>query len=71
MGDDLEARVRSLEKTNSDLNTEIQVMKNDLAYIKSTLESWNSGIGKFIFILGGGLLSALVAWIVGGGLVGK
>lgn len=70
MPEDLEDRVRSLERENNDLKSDMKLMQRDLTYIKDSIDKWNTGFGRIVFIVGGGILSALVAWILRGGLDG-
>lgn len=71
MAEDLEDRVRSLEKENSDLKSDIKLMQRDVSHIKESVDRWNTGLGRIVFIIGGGVLSAIVAWILRGGLDGS
>lgn len=55
-------RLRELEK-------EFAVMQSQFTDLKRRQENLNSGINRGLWILGGGFLAAVVAWVAGGGLV--
>ena len=59
--DDLEKRVIALEK-------ELALEKQAVAALKEQITNLSSGIGRGLWILGGGFMTSFVAWIAGGGL---
>lgn len=59
----LVARVAVLETENKNLKEQFQADREDLKYLKS-------GVGKVVWLIGGGAISTIVAWFVSRGLVG-
>lgn len=77
---DLEARIRELERDNSALRNELEIqavqfraevklLRHELTETRETLASLNKVLGRLAWIITGGFISSIVAWIVGGGLV--
>lgn len=52
---------------------EIQALEMDLSQAKEDIKSLKSGIARGLWIIGGGFMSSVVAWIAAGGMsnVGK
>ena len=46
-------------------------IKSDLHYIKSGQDSLNNNLSKFLWIVGGGFIAAVITFIVKGGLNGQ
>lgn len=47
---------------------ELAVLRVELENTKKKQENLNSGINRGLWILGGGFIAAIVAWVTGGGL---
>ena len=60
--DDVLKRLRDVEK-------ELAVEKQRVSTLETKVDSMNSGINRGLWLLGGGFISSVVAWIIGGGLV--
>lgn len=58
---DIEKRLRDVESL---LAVEMQKVKT----LEGKVNNMSSGIGRALWIIGGGFISAMVAWVVGGGL---
>lgn len=56
---------REITKGLSDKVLTLEIKNNNL---QKKLENLSAGIGRGLWILGGGFLSSVVAWIAGGGL---
>lgn len=63
------ARVEQRRKSE----LKIQALEMDLAQARDDIKSLRSGIGRGLWIIGGGFMSSIVAWIAAGGMsnVGK
>lgn len=66
---DLHIRVSRIEQDNSEKNTEMAVMKNDMAYIKESVGGISKGINKILWAIGLSVLGAIMTFILSGGLV--
>lgn len=56
-----EARLRVLEK-------ELAVVKNELKHIREDICNFSNGVSRVVWIFAGGLIAAVVSWVVRGGL---
>lgn len=54
-------RLRTLEKDNA-------LLQQEVSHINRKVDTLNSGIGRGLWILGGGFIAAFVAWVIDGGL---
>jgi hypothetical protein len=61
---ELQNRVRLLENENIKLQAEITGLEKDLKGLQS-------GIGRGLWLLGGGFIAAFVSWIAKGGMFDK
>lgn len=59
--DEILARLREVEK-------DVAVVQVEVRNLSEKMKAMISGISRLLWIIGGGLISAIVAWIVGGGL---
>lgn len=59
----LETRVAVLENENKNLKEDIQADKEDLKYLKQ-------GIGRLLWLIGGGAVSTIMGWFILRGLGG-
>ena len=59
--DQVDERLRNIELQNALLTQEV-------AQLHQELDKLNSGIGRGLWIIGGGFIAAFVGWIVSGGL---
>lgn len=59
--DDLANRLRLLEVENALLRQQVQQLVDKV-------DNLNSGIGRGLWILGGGFIMAFATWLIGGGL---
>ena len=64
----LRERLAMLEAEQHRIDKQLVEIKSDLHYIKSGQDSLNSNLSKFLWIVGGGFLAAIVSWILRGGL---
>lgn len=60
--DKTESRLRTLE-------TEVAVIKNEVKHVRDDIFKMSNGVSKILWIFTGGIIAALVSWIVRGGLV--
>lgn len=51
------------------LEAELEASKLTTERLEREIANLKSGIGRGLWILGGGFLTSLVAWVAGGGLV--
>lgn len=63
-------RIEALEKEQHRIDKIVVEIKADLNYIKSNQESLNSNLSRFLWIVGGGFIAAIVSFIIKGGLNG-
>lgn len=63
-------RIEALEKEQHRIDKIVVEIKADLNYIKSSQESLNSNLSRFLWIVGGGFIAAIVSFIIKGGLNG-
>lgn len=63
-------RIEALEKEQHRIDKIVVEIKSDLNYIKSNQESLNSNLSRFLWIVGGGFIAAIVSFIIKGGLNG-
>ena len=68
---DLHVRVSRIEQKAQDQNTEMAVMKNDMAYVKESVGGIQRGITKILWAIGLSVLGAIMTFILSGGMVGK
>ena len=73
--EDLKAAVAEIKDTQAkyvrehhQLELKLLEMKGDIHYIKQSQDKLLGNLNKVLFIIGGGFITAAVAWIVGGGL---
>lgn len=66
---DLHVRVLRIEQDNHEKNTEMAVMKNDMAYIKEEVGGISRGVNKILWAIGLSVLGAIMTFILSGGLV--
>lgn len=59
--DEFAARLRVLERDNALLTQEVR-------QLHEKIDSITGGVGRGLWILGGGFIASFVAWIVSGGL---
>ena len=64
----LTKRVTDLEGGQTKIEKQMLEIALDLKYLKSSQDSLNSNLTKFLWIVGGGFIAALVGFIVRGGL---
>lgn len=60
---------KALEEKIAQLETKVAVMEAENAALKAQVDNLSTGIGRGLWILGGGFMTSVVAWIAGGGLV--
>ena len=60
--DQVAERLRAIELQNALLTQEV-------AQLHQEIDKLNSGIGRGLWLIGGGFIAAFVAWIVNGGLI--
>lgn len=64
----LRSRLAHLEQEQHRIDIQLVEIKSDLHYLKSGQDSLNSNLSKFLWIVGGGFLAAVVSWVVKGGM---
>ena len=67
--DALKDRMSRLEQEQHKIDIQLVSIKSDLFYLKSGQDSLNINLSKFLWIIGGGFIAAIVSWIVKGGMV--
>lgn len=67
----LKDRVKALEQEQHRIDMQLVEIKSDLHYIKSGQDSLNNNLSKFLWIVGGGFIAAVITFIVKGGLNGQ
>ena len=60
--DQVAERLRLIELQNALLTQEVAQLHQDI-------DKLNSGIGRGLWLIGGGFIASIVAWIVNGGLI--
>lgn len=65
---DLHIRVSRIERENRDTNTELAVMKNDMAYVKEAVGGITKGVNKILWAIGLSVLAAGTTFVLSGGL---
>ena len=60
--DQVAERLRLIELQNALLTQEV-------AQLHQEIDKLNSGIGRGLWLIGGGFIASFVAWIVNGGLI--
>lgn len=65
------ARLDSIEKEQHRIDKQLVEIKADLHYIKTSQDSLNANLSKFLWIVGGGFIAAAVSFIIKGGLSGS
>ncbi len=66
---DLHIRVSRIEQDARDTNTELAVMKNDMAYVKEAVGGITRGVNKILWAIGLSVLAAGTTFVLSGGLV--
>jgi len=67
----LKERLAFLEQEQHRIDIQLVEIKSDLHYIKAGQDSLNNNLSKFLWIVGGGFLAAVVSFIIKGGLNGQ
>lgn len=67
----LKERLAFLEQEQHRIDIQLVEIKSDLHYIKSGQDNLNSNLSKFLWIVGGGFLAAVVSFVIKGGLNGQ
>ena len=63
-----EARIRYLEDWKHEKDIELTGQKKDFEHISRRLDKIESGINRILWIVGGGILMAIVTFLLNGGL---
>jgi len=73
--DELEKRVDKLESSNDDIKSAIYELNTTIALLKQTVETMSKNeekrqqlLDRSVLFVVGGFISAIVAWVVRGGL---
>ena len=64
-----ENRLRLVEQENIELRGEIKLLRQELYQLRESLGTLNKVLSKILWIITGGFLSSLVAWMLNGGLI--
>ena len=62
MSDQVEERLRDLER-------ELAVTHAELEHLKTKVNSFNNGVNRGLWILGGGFIAGFATWVMGGGFL--
>ncbi len=65
----LNQRVTKVEAAQLHIEKEVLSISLDLKYLRQSQDSLNSNLTKFLWIVGGGFIAALVSFVIKGGLV--
>ena len=65
----LNQRVTKVEAAQLHIEKEVLSISLDLKYLRQSQDSLNSNLTKFLWIVGGGFIAALVSFVIRGGLV--
>lgn len=65
----VETKVSDLETGQTDLEKRMIEISLDLKYLRAAQDSLNSNLNKFLWVVGGGFLAAIVGFVVRGGLI--
>ena len=65
----VETKVSELETGQTDLEKRMIEISLDLKYLRAAQDSLNSNLNKFLWVVGGGFLAAIVGFVVRGGLI--
>jgi|TARA_B110000908_G_C10164336_1_gene407599 hypothetical protein len=57
----VEERLRTIELNNA-------LLAQEVAQLHQDIDALNSGVGRGLWIIGGGFIAAFVGWIVSGGM---
>ena len=75
MTDDLERRISKLEQSHDDLENSINSLNTTIALLNQTVETMSKNeekrqqlLDRSVLFIIGGFISAVVAWVVRGGL---
>jgi len=75
MTDDLERRISKLESSHDDLENSINSLNTTIALLNQTVETMSKNeekrqqlLDRSVLFIIGGFISAVVAWVVRGGL---
>jgi len=67
---DLHVRVSRIEQDSRTQITEMAVMKNDMAYVKQSVNSIQSGVTRILWAIGLSMVAAISTFLLNGGLAG-
>jgi exonuclease VII small subunit len=65
----VETKVSELETGQTDLEKRMIEISLDLKYLRAAQDSLSSNLNKFLWVVGGGFLAAVVGFVVRGGLI--
>lgn len=65
----LNQRVTKVEAAQLHIEKEVLSISLDLKYLRQSQDSLNLNLTKFLWIVGGGFIAALVSFVIKGGLV--
>lgn len=68
---EVDRELRELEKQLVSQNLKIALLEQNFARQTKELDSLKAGINRGLWIIGGGFLSGLGAWVMSGGLLVK
>jgi predicted nucleic acid-binding Zn-ribbon protein len=54
----------------NDLEKKMIALQADISYIKKNQDALNKNLSTFLWLIGGGFITSLVAWVAKGGLFG-
>ncbi len=65
----LDLRVTKVEIAQTRVEKDVLGISLDLKYLRQSQDALNSNLSKFLWIVGGGFIAALVSFVIKGGLV--
>ena len=68
MSEDLQNQVRELRQELNSIKMDLALEVQRSTALEKKLDNLSTGIGRGLWILGGGFLTSITAWIAGGGL---
>jgi len=71
MATSADAELRALRERVAKLELDEALLRQEVSAMKKTIETYNTGMGRLLWLIGGGFIAAIVSWIAQGGLNGK
>lgn len=65
----LDLRVTKVEIAQTRVEKDVLGISLDLKYLRQSQDALNSNLSKFLWIVGGGFIAAIVSFVIKGGLI--